>query len=137
MVPGLRVESVTVAYGLYELRVHRVLGAPPGARVEQTGWAVGPEEELCSGLHPLCGWSDRDEQRAPQGTAFTSWALLSRLSAEAGSRVCASLAALTTTPLSLGEAVDKTTATAEALQVTWADGAETRITFDPPAVTHA
>ncbi|WP_309058404.1 DUF2264 domain-containing protein, partial [Streptomyces sp.] len=28
MVPGLRVDSVTVAYGRYELRVHRVTGAP-------------------------------------------------------------------------------------------------------------
>ena len=36
MVPGLRVESVTVARGPYELRVHRVVGAPPGARVTQT-----------------------------------------------------------------------------------------------------
>ncbi len=137
MVPGLRVESVTVAYGHYELRVHRVLGGvPQGARVEQTGWAAGPG--LHSGLRPLHGWTRRDEQRAPQGTAFTRWVEVPRLGADAaGSGVYACLAALTTTPLPLGEVVGEALATDDALQVTWADGARTRITFDPPAVTHA
>ncbi|MFI5593787.1 hypothetical protein ACIA5G_52825 [Amycolatopsis sp. NPDC051758] len=41
-VPGLRVESVTVARGRHELRAHRVLGAPPGASAEQTGWVTAP-----------------------------------------------------------------------------------------------
>ncbi len=48
MVPGLRVEGVTVAYGRYELRVHRVTGAPEGTRLTHTGWATGPEETLTS-----------------------------------------------------------------------------------------
>lgn len=48
MVPGLRVEGVTVAYGRYELRVHRVTGAPEGTRLTHTGWATGPEEALTS-----------------------------------------------------------------------------------------
>ncbi|MFI6942519.1 DUF2264 domain-containing protein [Streptomyces sp. NPDC050418] len=137
MVPGLRVESVTVAYGPYELRVHRVLGAPPGARVEQTGWAVGPEEGLGSGLHPLYGWSAADEQRAPQGTAFTRWAVVPRLSGEGGNGLYACLAALTGTPVALGGVVEKTTASAREVQVGWADGARTRISFGPVTVTHA
>jgi hypothetical protein len=46
MVPGLRVQSLTFVRGALELRVHRVLGAPAGARVRLTGWATGePEAE--------------------------------------------------------------------------------------------
>ncbi|RLL70169.1 DUF2264 domain-containing protein [Streptomyces sp. Z26] len=97
-VPGLRVESVTFARGPYELRVHRVTGAPPGARVTQTGWATGGEPgegadgaggaearsgvEARSGLRGLYGWTGRDTVRAPRGTAFTRWALVPRLTAD-------------------------------------------------------
>ncbi len=100
MVPGLRVESVTVARGPYELRVHRVVGAPPGARLTHTGWATGPEEPLVSALHGLHGWDGEPETvRAPQGTAYTAWAELPRLSGTAGGtslHVC--LAALSGEP---------------------------------------
>lgn len=76
MVPGLRVESVTVVHGRYELRVHRVLGAPPGARVEHTGWATGTDGAVRSGLLGVYGWEAQDVVRAPQGTAFTRWAVV-------------------------------------------------------------
>ncbi|MFF1709828.1 DUF2264 domain-containing protein [Streptomyces sp. NPDC058268] len=140
MVPGLRVESVTVAKGRHELRVHRVVGAPPGARVTHTGWATGPEEPLHSALHPLHGWTDQDEPRAPQGTAFTRWARLPRLTADAeGTAVYASLATLTAEPdpEPLADAATVVSATADTVEVRWTDdGSLTRITFAPPAVEH-
>ena len=105
MVPGLRVESVTVALGRLELRVHRVVGAPPGAAVEQTGWATGPGE-------PLHGRRAQDEVRAPKGTASTPRAVLPRLTGQAeGTAVCMALATLTAgpDPAPLAGAVDEVT----------------------------
>lgn len=140
MVPGLRVESVTVAKGRHELRVHRVVGAPRGARVTQTGWATGPEEPLLSALHPLHGWSGQDEQRAPQGTAFTRWARMPRLTAEAeGTAVYAALATLCAEPepAPLADAATVESATEDAVEVRWADdGSVTRIAFEPLRVEH-
>ncbi|GHJ42445.1 DUF2264 domain-containing protein [Streptomyces sp. TS71-3] len=139
MVPGLRVTSVTVVRGRYELRVHRVSGAPDGARLRQTGWATGPDEAVASALHPLHGWDTADEIRAPQGTAFTRWALVPRLTADdaGGTGVYAALATLTAEdePLPLAEAVAQVTATADGFEARWAqDGARTRIAFEPLAV---
>ncbi|MBD0423292.1 DUF2264 domain-containing protein [Streptomyces sp. TRM S81-3] len=140
MVPGLRVESVTVAHGPYELRVHRVVGAPTGTRVTHTGWATGPEEALVSALHGLHGWDPGAETvRAPQGTAYTPWAEMPRLSGEAGGttlHVC--LAALTAAPGTgpLAGAVTEVVADDAGVEVAWADGgARTRISFDPVRVT--
>ena len=126
-VPGLRVESVTVAVGATELRVHRVVGAPHGAAVEQTGWATDD-----SVLHPLHGWDDQDEVDAPHGTAFTPSVRIPRLTGSArGTAVYVALAALTPT-------AERPTAhvTSTAVDVRWADGARTTITFDPLAVRH-
>ncbi|WP_328303147.1 DUF2264 domain-containing protein [Streptomyces sp. NBC_00435] len=141
-VPGLRVESVTVVKGRYELRVHRVHGAPSGAGVEQTGWATGPGEPLLSELHPVHGWEARDEARAPAGTAFTRWARVPRLTAGAGgTRLYATLATLTDGPdrAPLAEAVTAVTADGRdgaSIEVRWAqDGSLTRISFEPLGVT--
>ncbi|MEU5001199.1 DUF2264 domain-containing protein [Streptomyces sp. NPDC021622] len=140
MVPGLSVESVTVAKGRYELRVHRVIGAPHGARVTHTGWATGPEENLHSALHPLHGWTAQDEQRAPQGTAFTRWARMPRLTAGTeGTSLYAALALLTAEPepAPLADAVTAVDATADGVEVRWADdGSTTLISFEPLAVEH-
>ncbi|MFG3102083.1 DUF2264 domain-containing protein [Streptomyces sp. NPDC048182] len=137
MVPGLRVESVTVARGAWEVRVHRVTGAPDGTRLTETGWATGPEEPLVSTLLPLYGWHPEPETlRAPQGTACVPWAEVPRLTGEAGGstlHVC--LAALTEGPPS-GPAP---TAVADAggVELTWQDDPRrTRVTFDPVAVVH-
>ncbi|MBT2450874.1 DUF2264 domain-containing protein [Streptomyces sp. ISL-43] len=139
-VPGLRVESVTVVRGRHELRVHRVHGAPHGARVEQTGWATGPGEPLRSGLHPLHGWGALDEVRAPAGTAFTPWARMPRLVAEArGTSLYAALATLTgePEPAPLSEAATVVRADTDTVEVRWADdGSLTRIAFEPFAVEH-
>lgn len=129
MVPGLRVESVTVAKGTRELRVHRVLGAPFGAEVEQTGWAAADP----SGLNPVHGWERRDEVAAPQGTAFTRWACVPRLSASAhGTALFAALATLTEEPVPAVVSA----ATADTIEVRWEDNTITRITFDPVSVSH-
>nr|MDT0525239.1 hypothetical protein [Streptomyces sp. DSM 41633] len=94
-----RVESVTVARGRHELRVHRVLGAPDGARAELTGWATEPGGPVRSQLYGLHGWEAREEVRAPQGTAFTRWAVLPRLAADTtGTAVLVALASLTAEP---------------------------------------
>ncbi|WP_419999880.1 DUF2264 domain-containing protein [Streptomyces boninensis] len=138
MVPGLLVESVTVARGPYELRVHRVLGAPPGARVTLTGWATGRDDDTLSGLEPLLGWADRDEQRAPEGTAYTPWARMPRLTGAAeGTQVFVALASLTggAVPSAVVAGVD---ADAGSLEVRWSDDASvTRVSFDPLAVSHS
>ncbi|MCX5610376.1 DUF2264 domain-containing protein [Streptomyces sp. NBC_00047] len=140
MVPGLRVDSVTVVRGRHELRVHRVQGAPDGSRAEQTGWAAGPADAVRSALHPLHGWDARDEVRAPAGTAFTPWALVPRLTAEAaGTGLYAALATLTAEPdpAPLAAAVTDVRADADGIEVRWAeDGSLTRITFGPLAVEH-
>ncbi|MFE7126443.1 DUF2264 domain-containing protein [Streptomyces sp. NPDC057617] len=151
VVPGLRVESVTVVRGRYELRAHRVLGAPPGTLVRQTGWATGPgpdegpggDDGVRSALHGLYGWVDLDEQRAPQGTAFTRWARVPRLTGEAeGTALFAALATLTAEPAAapLSEAVSRvrlTGADTDTIEVTWADdGSVTRVSFAPLEITH-
>ncbi|MEA5367653.1 DUF2264 domain-containing protein [Amycolatopsis sp., V23-08] len=120
-VPGLRVESVTVARGRDEVRVHRVVGAPPGATVEQTGWAAE------SVLKPLSGWTGQDEVRAPHGTAYTPWVSLPRLTGDLdGTTVFIAHAVLGT------EATDLDV-TEEGIR--WPDGFTVRITFDPLEVT--
>ncbi|NGN64503.1 DUF2264 domain-containing protein [Streptomyces sp. A7024] len=139
MAPGLRVESVTVARGPYELRVHRVIGAPPGARVTLTGWATGRDDEVASVLEPLFGWSEREEVRAPEGTAYTPWARMPRLAAAAeGTGVYVALAALTGGGVGSGtaEAVSEVRPADAGVEVQWADdGTVTRIGFDPVTVT--
>lgn len=140
MVPGLRVESVTVVRGRYELRVHRVLGAPAGARVEQTGWATGPDDAVRSTLHGLHGWETSEEVRAPQGTAYTRWAVMPRLGADAeGTVLLVSLASLTAEPdaTALAAAVSAVNVDGDTVEVGWAeDGATTRIDFEPLKVEH-
>ncbi|MCW7945091.1 hypothetical protein AAW14_24525 [Streptomyces hygroscopicus] len=139
-VPGLRVESVTVVRGRFELRVHRVVGAPDGSRVTLTGWATGPDEPLVSQLHGLCGWDAGPEPvRAPQGTAYTRWAQVPRLVGRAGGtsvHVC--LATLTgePDPAPLAAAVAEVVADGDGVEVTWArDGSRLRIGFRPVAVS--
>ncbi|MFF4508084.1 DUF2264 domain-containing protein [Streptomyces sp. NPDC001401] len=137
MVPGLRVESVTVARGRHELRVHRVIGAPVNSLVTHTGWATGPDDPVASTLHGLHGWDEGAAPvRAPQGTAYTRWAQVPRLVGRAGGttvHVC--LASLAAEPVVLEEAVTDVVVDGGAVQVTWArDGARSRIEFGPVRV---
>jgi len=124
-VPGLRVESVTVAIGADELRVHRVVGAPPGALVEHTGWAATD-----STLRPLHGWTSEDVFTT--ATAFTPEARVPRLGGSAqGTAVYAALASLTPTT-----ARPTARPTGTGVDVDWEDGSRTTITFEPLAVDH-
>ncbi len=123
-VPGLRVESVTVVRGHDEVRVHRVVGGPPGATAEQTGWATAPGESV---LRPLSGWTGLDEVRAPHGTAYLPWVTLARLTGPAeGTTVFAAHAVL-----GAGEAE----VIAGSTEIRWPDGFTVRIGFDPLDVT--
>ncbi|GGV40990.1 DUF2264 domain-containing protein [Streptomyces spectabilis] len=129
MVPGLRVDSVTVARGRYEVRVHRVVGAPPGARVTLTGWAT---RALRSELLGLYGWDGPDEVRAPAGTAYEPWVRLPRLSAAAGGTgVFVALASLSAEPLPLASAVREVVLSGGEVLVRWADGSRTTVGFEP------
>ncbi|WNF30681.1 DUF2264 domain-containing protein [Streptomyces sp. C11-1] len=134
-VPGLRVESVTVARGRHELRVHRVLFAPDGARAELTGWATGPGGPVRSQLLGLHGWdtAEAEDVRAPQGTAFTRWAAVPRLAADVtGTAVLVALASLTAEPdaAPLDGVVDRVEVTGDTVTVHWAeDEARARIAF--------
>ncbi|MEU4008951.1 DUF2264 domain-containing protein [Streptomyces pseudogriseolus] len=142
MVPGLRAESVTVAHGNLELRVHRVVGAPPGSRVTLTGWATGPEEPTLSALHGLYGWDDPAPEPvpAPQGTAWTPWARVPRLTGGCGgTTVHLALACLTTGPDAppLERAVTDVRVEDQAVELTWTqDGSRIRVSFEPPEVRH-
>jgi hypothetical protein len=126
--------------------VHRVVGAPAGARLTHTGWATGPREPLVSALHGLYGWSPEPETvRAPQGTAYVPWAEMPRLTGETagpdgadGTSLHVCLAALTGEPGPgpLPEAVTRVLADATGVEVVWADdGAHTRVSFDPVRAT--
>ena len=78
MVPGLRIESVTAVWGDQELRIHRVIGAPPGTTAELTGWAT----DLPSQLRGVRGWTGGTMQAAPQGTAFATATNVPKLTAD-------------------------------------------------------
>ncbi|MGW0083063.1 DUF2264 domain-containing protein [Streptomyces sp. NPDC003393] len=137
MVPGLRVESVTVARGRHELRVHRVVGAPHGARVTLTGWAT---QTLRSDLVGLLGWDGWDQVRAPGGTAYEPWVRVPRLSADVrGTAVFVALAGLGAEADAAKPtgAVREVTRVDGELRVRWADGPQTVVTFEPLRVTTA
>ncbi|WAL98627.1 DUF2264 domain-containing protein [Streptomyces sp. Je 1-369] len=141
MIPGLRVESVSVAKGRHELRVHRITGAPGGARATQTGWATPLDAPPYSALHPLHGWTHQDEIRAPQGTAYTRAARIPRLSSEiSGTTLHACLAVLSAEPVPepdptpLAEAAEVVAADDTRIEVRWSDGTGTRIGFAPLTV---
>ncbi|NUT47872.1 MAG: DUF2264 domain-containing protein [Saccharothrix sp.] len=78
MVPGLKIESVTAVWDDQELRIHRVIGAPPGTRAELTGWAT----DVPSPLMAVRGWTGVGWQAAPQGTAFTGSVSVPTLTAD-------------------------------------------------------
>ncbi|WP_425840501.1 DUF2264 domain-containing protein [Streptomyces fractus] len=139
MVPGLRVESLTVARAAYELRVHRVVGAPHGARVTLTGWAT---DALHSELVGLRGWdrrSEKDAVRAPQGTAYEPWVRVPRLVADVdGTAVFVALASLAAErpEAPLADAVSDVAFLDGELTVRWSDGARTVVDFEPLRVQH-
>lgn len=93
---NLLIQSVTVCRGPWELRVHRTVGAPPGARILVTGWATGPDDPLESVLVPLHGLRREHPRVAPEGTAFTRVAQVPTLSGPADDSAVVALAALRT-----------------------------------------
>lgn len=109
-----------------------MVGAPPGAWVEETGWATGIEEQLESALVPLHGWSATEVVRAPAGTAFTPYASVPSLAARVPGT--ALFAALVVLGARMPE-VEVGAVTADSITVHWPDGI-TRVRFDPLTVEH-
>jgi hypothetical protein len=134
--PSLRVESVTLVRGRWEVRAHRVLAAPEGTRVRLTGWAA--DGEPAAQLIPLHGLTAAEPLRAPHGTAYARWVRVPALEGEVsgGARVYAAAAVLggdgdegSTPRVSVaGDA-------SEVLEVAWGDlGCRVRVAFDPLGV---
>ncbi|MGP3990369.1 DUF2264 domain-containing protein [Streptomyces sp. 3N207] len=134
--PSLRVESVTVVRGRWEVRAHRVVGAPAGTRIRLTGWAAG--EAPGTDLLPLHGLAAADPLRAPHGTAYARWVRVPVVEGEvSGTGVCAAAAVLGDSTGSAAPRVSVAEGTA-ALEIAWGDGGgRVRVTFDPPAVEEA
>lgn len=61
--------SVTLARGAVEVRIHRVVGAPPGSAVRQSGWATN--SPMVSELRPLHGFDREVTSVAAGSTAYT------------------------------------------------------------------
>ncbi|MCF2436336.1 hypothetical protein LV779_26195 [Streptomyces thinghirensis] len=117
---------MTVARGPYELRVHRVVGAPAKARLTHTG--VGHRPGGAAGLgaaRPARLAPRAGDRPRPAGTAYAPWAELPRLSGDAGGtsmHVC--LAALTGEPGPgpLARRSRRSWPVTPASRVVWADG---------------
>ncbi|MFD7754502.1 DUF2264 domain-containing protein [Streptomyces sp. NPDC059757] len=67
--PGVGVTSVTLARGAVEARIHRVVGAPPGSAVRQSGWATN--SHMFSELRPLHGFDREVTSVAAGSTAYS------------------------------------------------------------------
>lgn len=151
VLPSARIESLTLARGRLELRVHRMVGVPVGTPVHHSGWAVAllpgtvPEvqqgaevrldgPEVTSQLAGLYGWEASCVVRAPQGTAYGPWALVPELTGVVGAgeegTVFVGLASLT------GEAGAAPIAGQAGVEVSglvvavrWGDGVRTVVDF--------
>ncbi|TPQ22736.1 DUF2264 domain-containing protein [Streptomyces sporangiiformans] len=160
VLPSARIESLTLARGRFELRVHRTVGVPAGTPIHHSGWAVAaspeaaPAEaeqraeirldgpEVTSQLLGLYGWQTQRTVRAPQGTAYGPWALVPELTGTVeenpAGTVFAALASLTGEP-GASRLAGQATAEVSGLTVTvrWADGARTVVDFGDggPTVT--
>ncbi|MEU5833681.1 DUF2264 domain-containing protein [Streptomyces diacarni] len=139
-VPGLRVESVTVVRGSWEVRAHRVLGAPAGTRLRLTGWAAG--DEVASALRPAYGLETVEPLPAPHGTAYARWVRVPALEGEVtGARVCVALVSLgvgtAETPAPEVSVAGTTVTIRWGTEADRAVPARIRIGFDPPAAEAA
>ncbi len=100
VLPGARIDLLTVTHREVELRIARVVGVPEGVEVRLSGWAIasdgGPsglevntegvtaEVQLADGslsasLRGLVGFERVEVNPAPAGTAFGSWAVVPEL----------------------------------------------------------
>ncbi|MEJ5868622.1 DUF2264 domain-containing protein [Pseudokineococcus sp. 5B2Z-1] len=159
--PSARVESVVLARGRWEVRVHRLRGVPDGVAVVESGWAVaGPAVEdvvattvpgaggapdgvllrsgsLSGSLAPVRGWTSARAGRVPAGTAFGRWALVPELLARTPVDLLVSVASLTGG--AGGDPPPRVEAARDAVVVRWADGTTTLALPEgdgPPRVEH-
>ncbi|WP_345476742.1 DUF2264 domain-containing protein [Nesterenkonia rhizosphaerae] len=139
--PGLRVTSVCLVSGIYELRIHRVEGAPAESAAESTGWAVprGRSKDPVTGLLvALAGWEHTDEVVAPAGTAYASSATVTRLRRLSGADgLYVSIAALTggDHEADVSQAIEDLRVSEDAVTFRWrGDTADSTVRFRPFSV---
>jgi len=103
VLPSARIESVTVARGSIEVRIHRFVDVPPRTPIRVSGWSIAAariedvssvaadgsvtvervgEEPLVSDLVGLVGLTKALSSRAPSGTAYGRWAMVPELRGE-------------------------------------------------------
>ncbi|MGZ0711898.1 DUF2264 domain-containing protein (plasmid) [Coraliomargarita sp. W4R53] len=143
--PSARIQSVTVAHGGLEVRIHRTRLLPPGCPVRLSGWAIAdsrPEsieiamqgdgvsirnsEMLTSFLTGVHGWTGAARsQPATWGTAFGCWAIMPELHATTDSELLVALAALSADP-DMHEAIEAVRINVDGALVTvdWGDSAQ-------------
>ncbi|HEY5223267.1 MAG TPA: DUF2264 domain-containing protein [Microbacteriaceae bacterium] len=149
VLPSCRIESLVIARGAWEVRVHRFIGIPNGASARLSGWALAADTPrnfvmtgfggssadsnadgastaislAAAGLHSdlvaLLGWSDVSHSVAPQGTAFGRFAIVPEATALVVSGFFAAALRLTEGDRSMPPDV---TETGEILIVRWGDG---------------
>lgn len=99
VLPSARIESLALARGADEIRIHRLVGVPEDLEVRMSGWAVAadhpdllttdvvggaptvtrPDDLLVSVIAPLHGFDTGSEAVAPWGTAYGEWAVVPQL----------------------------------------------------------
>lgn len=145
MLPGARIESLTVVRGGWEIRTHRFHGVPAGLPVRLSGWALAAsapsdlgEEllgdgggvrslDLASDLLPLLGWDEFAVVRAPEGTAYGSWSLVPEVRTTSDPQrgwyvVAVRLQPIGVDPEPAPRAAVRGTGPTVGLTVSWADG---------------
>ncbi|MEU5435257.1 DUF2264 domain-containing protein [Streptomyces sp. NPDC020719] len=136
--PGVRTVSVTLVHGRAELRAHLVVGARPGTRVRQTGWAVtGPE--LTGELHAVAGYEPHARVVAAGSTLFGPDAQVAVLDGVTGDgpSLFVALASLTAQehPAPLPDPGTAVRIEGRTVQVSWDDGTTYELALDGPAPT--
>ncbi|MBD0710091.1 MULTISPECIES: DUF2264 domain-containing protein [unclassified Streptomyces] len=132
--PGVRVLSATLVHGPAEVRAHLVTGAPEGTPVRQTGWATTPGGPHAR-LQPVHGY-DPEHTAAELPTGETLQGPDSRTLALHGvttgpATLFVALASLTAGPdPDPAAALADVRVTGHVLDVTWRDGAVTRLDLD-------
>jgi hypothetical protein len=125
VLPSVRAESVTIAHGRLEVRIHRFRNVRPGSRIRASGWAVAGERPeafavrlggvsagsgapgvdvsvegtsvgaLRSQLVGVVGWAEAGAVPATYGTAYGRWAVLPELRGMTDGGTHVALASLT------------------------------------------
>jgi uncharacterized membrane protein len=145
VLPQCRIESLVVARGAWEVRIHRLRAVPACVPVTVTGWALAaatPQEleshadgvavALRTGgtatrLIGCHGFDAAEVQRAPQGTAYGAWALVPTLHGTVvPGELLVTASTLTAAP---GAAEPGVEVEGAEVSISWPDGGRTTCTW--------